>query len=249
MNDDFVDPYVWPGTSILRNKLDIKDQVKLNRAERAITFEGRRKLDDEKPPKTIDADYLCHVHRTLFGELYEWAGEFRTVDISKAGSQFAPVAFLGRALGFLESEISTSGLLSPRINDSDFIEGASKTLANLNYIHPFREGNGRTQRAFLDALAAKSGRSICWRNVSDRDQMHAAVASFNDNDPTYYYDLFEDMLKPPMDGLSRLDSDVYEVIEISVSRPYPPASGDVWVRPHMRNGKYVAGHVRKRRGV
>lgn len=84
-------------------------------------------------------------------------------------------------------------------------------LEQLNYLHPFREGNGRTQRTFLDQVAALSGRHLTWRNVTREENHQASVQAFNDGSGTAFEAMLRKTLEPPMDGLSYLSGSAYTV--------------------------------------
>ncbi|MDF2664328.1 MAG: toxin-antitoxin system, toxin component [Microbacterium sp.] len=80
-----------------------------------------------------------------------------------------------------------------------------------SYIHPFREGNGRTQRAFLDQVARVSGRRLAWRNVTSREHLTASIRAFNAGNGEPFRPILELVRQPPLDGLSPLDPSVYQV--------------------------------------
>lgn len=88
---------------------------------------------------------------------------------------------------------------------------ASDLLEKMNYVHPFREGNGRTQRAFLDQVAALSGRRLAWRNVTAREHLTASIRAFAAGDGAPFRPILELVRQPPLDGLSPLDPSVYQV--------------------------------------
>ena len=76
-------------------------------------------------------------------------------------------------------------------------------------MHPFREGNGRTQRAYLDQIAALSGRTLSWRNIGRIENERASIRAFNEGTGAPFKPLIEEILKPPLDGLSLLDEELY----------------------------------------
>ena len=78
-------------------------------------------------------------------------------------------------------------------------------------IHPFREGNGRTQRAFLDQVAERSGRRLAWRNVTHREHLVASIRAFDAGNGEPFRPVLEQIVKPPLDGLSPLEPSVYQV--------------------------------------
>jgi cell filamentation protein len=148
-----LDPYVIPGTTVLRNKLDITNQLELDRAERLLVVQ--RTL--EGPPKgRFDLAHLKSIHRHLFQDVYDWAGELRTVEISKEGHSFQFIRFIDTGMADVHRRLVTSSFLKG-LSEQDFSEQAAKIIGDVNYVHPFREGNGRTQLEYLRQLASASG--------------------------------------------------------------------------------------------
>ena len=208
------DPYAYPGTSILRNHLGLHDSRALAEYEYRLTLERRIELELDPIQGPFDFARLKETHRRLFQDIYPWAGQTRTVDISKDGSHFHPATHIDTAALVVFGKrgwLAQSGLLHPNVGDEAFVVGAAALLEKLNYIHPFREGNGRTQRAFLDQVAAVSGRTLAWRNVSQADHHLASVRSFNEGTGEAFEPILRRALEPPMDGLSRLVSESYTV--------------------------------------
>ena len=149
---DFVDPYIDPETGILRNLLGAKTQADLDYAEAEHAVVRLMELQNEPVRVTSDARQLREIHRRLFADVYDWAGQFRIVDINKAGTDFMPVSRveLGaqNALTLLADERALKGL-----SRDEFIQRLAFHYDQINYLHPFREGNGRTQRVFWQQIA------------------------------------------------------------------------------------------------
>jgi cell filamentation protein len=154
----YIDPdftYTDPKTELLRNLQDITDSDILLFVESgAVT----KRLQDlyENPMKIKGIDSLFEIHRHLFQDIYVWAGKKRTVEISKDGKQFFPTSHFDNALRYIDQIIAEFKKI-PRDNKILFAEKLAEILDNLNYLHPFREGNGRTQREFLRLLALEKG--------------------------------------------------------------------------------------------
>jgi cell filamentation protein len=147
---EFVDPYLDPETGLLRNKVGARAQDALDAAEAAMVFTRQTQLIDQPVKPTGDLDELRAVHRHLFQDIYDWAGELRTVDIRKnaEGAQFfLPKSMIGRAFMFAAGELRDDNMLRGMGRDQ-FIDRLTYYYDSFNYIHPFREGNGRTQRVF-----------------------------------------------------------------------------------------------------
>jgi cell filamentation protein len=150
--------YTDPQTGILRNLADITDPDDLLFFESGAVAKRIQELY-EKPIKIKGADSLLSIHRHLFQDVYSWAGERRKVEISKAGKQFFPTTHFDNAFRFIDTLISDY----KNISKGDKLQTAEKLaeiLDNVNYLHPFREGNGRTQREFLRLLASEKGLTL-----------------------------------------------------------------------------------------
>ncbi len=153
VDHDYV--YTDPKTGILRNLADISDPDVLLFFESGAVAKRIQELY-EKPIKIKGADSLLSIHRHLFQDVYSWAGKKRKVEISKEGKQFFPTTHFNNAFRFIDSLI----LDYKNISKGDKLKIAEKLaeiLDNVNYLHPFREGNGRTQREFLRLLALEKG--------------------------------------------------------------------------------------------
>ena len=150
--------YTDPKTGILRNLADITEPDVLLFFESGAVAKRIQELY-EKPIKIKGADSLLSIHRHLFQDVYSWAGEKRKVEISKAGKQFFPTTHFDNAFRFIDTLISDY----KNISNEDKLQIAEKLaeiLDNINYLHPFREGNGRTQREFLRLLALEKGLTL-----------------------------------------------------------------------------------------
>ena len=223
--EGFVDPYVYPGSTVLRNLLGKTTQSELGAVEYLLTFDRRVELDRNPITGPFDSERLKETHRRLFQDIYDWAGKVRTVEISKAGSAFHQAARIPTAAEQTFDWMRQTRLLDPAVDDESFVVDAADLMEKLNYIHPFREGNGRTQRAFLDQVAAVSGKTLSWRNVSPADQLRAAVNSFNDASGEPFQSVIKHALRTPIDGLSPLDSELYTA-RAPVTGPGPDSGRD-----------------------
>jgi len=150
----YVDPdytYTDPKTGILRNLAGIKDRGALLFFESVAVAKRIQELY-ENPIKINGIESLLTIHKHLFQDVYSWAGKKRKIEISKAGKQFFPTTHFDNAFRFIDTLISDYKNISK--NDKYRIaEKLAEILDSVNYLHPFREGNGRTQREFLRLLA------------------------------------------------------------------------------------------------
>lgn len=175
------DSYTDPDTGVLINKLGLLNQDDLDEAEAALVSVAIAELvfdplmEGEGGP---GLDFLCDIHRKLFGDLYEWAGEFRTVDISKGSTRFANVRFIETEGERLMNSLASENWLCGLPHD-EFADRAALYMGELNTLHPFREGNGRALREYIRRIAARAGHSLSWEGL-DRDEMtEAAISAFN----------------------------------------------------------------------
>lgn len=143
--------YTDPKTGILRNIADITYPDDLLFFESVAVAKRIQELY-ENPIKIKGADSLLSIHKHLFQDVYSWAGKKRKVEISKEGKQFFPTTHFDNAFGFIDTLVSDYKKIS-KGDKLQIAEKLAEILDNVNYLHPFREGNGRAQREFLRLLA------------------------------------------------------------------------------------------------
>jgi cell filamentation protein len=150
--------YFYPGTSVLINRLDITDSETLSIAERriaAITIAYCR----ENPVKgNFDLGHLCRIHKEIFGDLFPWAGKIRDVEMAKSEPFTKAMLIPTYADEYIFSKLIKEKFLS-EVDPAEFVPKLTYYLSELNVLHPFREGNGRTQRVFIEYLAKIAGDS------------------------------------------------------------------------------------------
>lgn len=160
------DPYSYPGTDTLRNKLGLTDDRTLTEAERRLTLARGAEAARLTFPAT--ADGYRALHRHLFQDLYDWAGQDRTVNIAKGGSSFAAVPYIARELDKLFADVAARNAFRGVPRD-EFFDRLGNHINEINAIHPFREGNGRTMRQHAAQLARDAGHPIRIAAI-DKDQ-------------------------------------------------------------------------------
>jgi cell filamentation protein len=176
------DPYVYPGTDTLRNLANIRDPQEL------ATFEAeaalRRGLELLRRPidGNFDTAHLKAIHKHLFQDVYPWAGRFRTTVLAKREFEGGPVTcFTAPHLLEHEAERIFKALhraaILRGVPPFKFAREAALLLAGLNTLHPFRGGNGRTQRAFLQAVARHAGHPLYFDTVSRERMVRASILS------------------------------------------------------------------------
>ena len=167
------DPYCWPDTNCLRNKLDERDPDRLRTIEARLVGVRDVQMARETFPGEYNLEHLKGVHRHLFQDVYAWAGETRTVDIELPGSRFAHWKYVDDEVSAVLHELKArDGLLIGYTRDT-FVRRLAYFYGELNARHPFREGNGRTQRAFLRQLSAAAGWHVDWSGL-DPDENRLA---------------------------------------------------------------------------
>ena len=176
--------YCYPSSDVLKNKLNIKDASSLLEAEKSITALRLLELKQFPPCGKLDFAYFKRLHYYIFQDIYAWAGQTRTVDISK-GTKFCLFQYIDDQAKELFAKLEKENFLSD-INDS-IADRLSYYLSELNAIHAFREGNGRTQRMFIEILADRAGYEVDFSEVSADEMITASYKSFHQD--------YEDMNK------------------------------------------------------
>ncbi|MES1258464.1 MAG: Fic family protein [Acidobacteriota bacterium] len=171
-----MDPYVYPETTVLRNLRDIRDAEQLSKFEAIATTRRTVELEHEPIPGRFDARHLQAIHHHIFQDVFEWAGDFRTVAISKSGDPFAFPQYIVSSLDNTFGELKREWHLAGSDLEHFAVRGAYY-LGEINAIHPFREGNGRTQREFIRELGLQSGLMLDWSQVSREEMIEASRRS------------------------------------------------------------------------
>lgn len=143
--------YIDPDTGVLKNLLGISDKDTLLFVESGAVIKRLKELNDN-PIKITGIENLFQIHKQLFQDVYEWAGKERIVEISKDGKQFFPIGSFDRAYKYINSLVDEFNCL-PKNEIKSIASKLAEILDNVNYLHPFREGNGRAQREFIKLLA------------------------------------------------------------------------------------------------
>lgn len=184
----------YPGTSVLVNKLGIQDQAQLDENETLIVGVKSLQFELSPFPEPLDFNYYKRLHRFLFDELYKWAGTVRGIDLSKQHTRFCPASEIealgGRMFLRIEGLNFLCGL--PR---EDFIAELTDFYTNVNYLHPFREGNGRTQRLYFRQLVQRAGYKLDFTAVDSDRMMIATIHAASGVEKTLY-NLFDEIITP-----------------------------------------------------
>ncbi|MGF7049462.1 cell filamentation protein [Paenibacillus sp. DS2015] len=172
--------YCYPDSDVLINVPGFIEQKQLDAFERIVTLDRLRLLYLKPLKDKYNRSHLCNIHRFIFKDVYPFAGELRDEDIAKDNFLFANVQFLVSQTDQLLDELRNEDILKNLPFDM-FIERLTYYLTELNVLHPFREGNGRTQREFIRCIALESNYSIDWGSVDASTMLKAMIQSPFDN--------------------------------------------------------------------
>ena len=180
--------YCYPGTKILKNKLNIKDSDLLKSAEENITAVKQMELLQNPIRGNFTKTHLLNIHRFIFEDIYSFAGRIRREQISKDETMFYPPNLIERELKRVFDRIKSEGMLK-ETNEEKIFDNLAYVMAELNIIHPFREGNGRTIREFIRLMAMRCGHNINWGNAEKGEILKTSIQSIDD------YHVLIDLLK------------------------------------------------------
>lgn len=175
MYDAIDDPYTYDNSTVLVNKLGLRTQSELDAFEAEIS---NARADEPLPEGTLDFAHYKAVHHHLFQDVYEWAGQVRTVRLSKGGNPFCFPENIENQAALLFGELKAADHF--RDLDADaFSPKVAHFLAELNAIHAFREGNGRSQLTFLALIADHAGHPLDLEKLDPGEMLAAMIASFD----------------------------------------------------------------------
>lgn len=168
--------YCYPCSDVLINKLGITGGAALDAAELQLTQARIKQFEPNFDDISLPA--LQTIHHHLFQDLYAWAGELRTIDISKGTTRFANVTRIEAEADKLFSQLAQERHLVglPR---QAFIERLAHYYCELNVIHPFRDGNGRAQRLMFEIISINAGYAIRWNPLGRGEWVEANIAAYN----------------------------------------------------------------------
>lgn len=166
-------------TGVLHNLANIEDE-KILLAYESLKVSKRVEELIENPIKINDSNSLLIIHHHLFQDVYEWAGKVRTVNISKDGKPFFEGERFHIAFQYVDNLILEFKTIE-NTNKKELAKKIAEILDNVNFLHPFREGNGRTQREFLRLLALDKGIKLNLNPPDDKSiyeqYMHGTINS------------------------------------------------------------------------
>ena len=160
------DPYCYVNSYTLKNKFHITDDVILQKAEEEISAEASYSIKFESSP--YDLSYLKNIHFKLFSKIYSWAGEIRRIDISKEDTRFCTASRIEPEATKIFQKLAEQKYFA-ELSEKELIANLAELYGDLNIIHPFREGNGRTQRILFEHIAWNCNYNLDW-SVASKDE-------------------------------------------------------------------------------
>lgn len=183
----------YEGTTCLINKWGITDENKLKEFEGAVTFAKASKLELNPISDTFDVEHYKLIHKYLFEDIYDWAGEYRTVNISKKGTKFASADQISDLMNACFMRLKDNDYFQNKSFD-EFVDNIVDFYSVTNMIHPFREGNGRTQRLFISQLIRFNNYDIDFSSI-DKDELMIATIHAANGITDYLKDIFYNNIK------------------------------------------------------
>lgn len=195
------------GTGVLRNLCGERDPVALARMEyRASTGRALEILQGRVPIRqTFDASHVRAIHHHLFQDIYAWAGTYRTVDMSKGSTDFASASGIDHRLADVHRAVTSTRWRA--LGHEEFAAAAAAVFAHLNQAHPFREGNGRTSKIFMEQVTQRSRFALDFSRVDPQEWIGASVLSSpfhgrRDVDPAPLAEVFERIVVERRPGMT-----------------------------------------------
>ncbi|MDX8355746.1 Fic/DOC family protein [Cognatiyoonia sp. IB215182] len=173
------DPLCYPGTGVLRNKANLTDQDELDQFEQ-IMFLTRS--EEPLPEGALDYAHYRAIHHHFFQDVYAWAGQTRQIRTAKGGNWFCYPEYIDTEMIRIFRELAEENHLAKTSSLQDFARRAAHYIADINAVHPFREGNGRCQLTLLDILMQVAGLEMVEDNINEDEFMDAMIASFCGNE-------------------------------------------------------------------
>ena len=184
----------YKGTTCLINKFGIRDEKQLEIIESHITFAKISMLQQTPIEGNFDFIHYKAIHKFIFEDIYDWAGTVRKVDLYKKGTSFARAEDIEKLAVACFERLKNQNYFQ-NLNLDSFIESITDFYCVTNILHPFREGNGRTQRVFLNQLALNAGYQIDFSN-GDNDKLIIATIHAANGVDTYLKESLKEIISP-----------------------------------------------------
>ncbi len=173
---DGPDPYTYPNSQVLINKFGITDDDQFIEMEKDFSELAIMEIEFSPPPYSFR--YWCALHQALFGDIYHWAGELRTIDISKGTTRFCNIKRIEPEANRLFNQLAQENYLVGLPCDSLMVKLA-EYYSDLNVIHPFREGNGRAQRLLFEHMIINCGFQISFADITPDEWIQANIDGYH----------------------------------------------------------------------
>lgn len=157
------DPYLYPGLNVMRNRLGIHQAQRL--AQAAYEMTALRAATIELGPLIRGLPHLCAIHRQLYQDIFDWAGQLREVDIYQGDTRFCHFAYIEKEGNALMQDLEEEGYLVGLAHEK-FVERLAHYYCEINVLHPFRLGSGLAQRIFFEQLALHAGYALSWQGIA-----------------------------------------------------------------------------------
>ena len=173
--------YCYQNSNTLINKLEIKDQATLQKYEARITAAKLLALRQKGITGNFDKNHFVSIHKYIFEDIYPFAGKFRTENIAKGYFRFAEWEYIEEELDKLLLKLKNENYLNEK-SEEELAKAIAYYMSELNVLHPFREGNGRTIREFIRQLALKNGYILNLKKVEPQKMLNASIKSIIDTE-------------------------------------------------------------------
>lgn len=157
------DPYLYPGLNVMRNRLGI--HLFFFKQKTAYEMTALRAATIELGPLVRGLPHLCAIHRQLYQDIFDWAGQLREVDIYQGDTRFCHFAYIEKEGNALMQDLEEEGYLVGLAHEK-FVERLAHYYCEINVLHPFRLGSGLAQRIFFEQLALHAGYALSWQGIA-----------------------------------------------------------------------------------
>lgn len=192
--DAVEDPLINPDTGVFYNHYNIDNAEELEAAEAAAVAIRTYELRQSPLPGNFDLEHLQSIHRHLFQDVYPFAGKIRELDISKGETRFASRFYIHSEMQRIANQLKAEDHLLG-LSQAELAPRCAYYMAEINALHPFREGNGRTQREFINHIVANCGFVVAWDNVPPATVLACTITAHNGKEEPLAR-LIADNLKP-----------------------------------------------------
>ena len=170
------DHYLYSDGKTLKNKLEIHNPEILKRAEDEIaTYRQEDALQIALSAHVICLDTYKAIHQCLLSDLYPWAGKTRTCDLAKQSTMFCKPEFIESQAKQIFQNLQENNYYAG-LPVTEYADKLACAYGDVNMLHPFREGNGRSQKILFQGIAAKVGYRICWERISKAEHIEAIIS-------------------------------------------------------------------------